>query len=229
MRNREKSYRPFPGDELLVVEFYTEAVKNEVKTHANGYGTYEDVDMIKILVPADKQLTIIAPALSTCNMDGEIVTYADRFPDDYERFKAGKGMAISGMPLKEAPFLGLSEIKTLNSLNIFSVEQLADLGGQALKNVGMSGRKWQQQAVAFLEKARGARDDMAQAAEIASLKEQLEEMRATMAAQADAGASNDDSKAALKDQIEELTGVRPRGNPSLETLERMLQEAREAA
>lgn len=225
---RNIAYRPFPGDEHLVVKFYVDDRKNEKLTREKGYAVYEDVEMVSINIPGDKQLTITAPATAPVTMpDGTQTTYKDRFPEDYDRWKQGKGAAIVGLPLKHAPFLSKAEVSMLEAQNIFSVEQLAEMGGAPLRNLGPSGRKWQQQALAFLKTAQGSRDATADAAEKAAMQERIERLEAELAKQKVEDPPADDEKAALKDKIEQLTGQRPRGNPSTETLEKMLAEAQE--
>ena len=56
-------------------------------------------------------------------------------------------------------------------------------------------------------------------------------MRGEVAAQAEPEqeSAEDDGKQALKEQYKELVGSYPRGNPSIETLQRMVDEAQAAA
>lgn len=230
---RNTLYRPFPGDENLHVQFETvEDQKDEKASLEKGYPVYAPVDMIKIHIPGSSLTTIVAPVDSPVTMpDSEIVTYAERFPDDYERFKAGKTAAVSGTPLKHLPFLSRGEVEALARSNVYTVETLADLGGAAMKAVGQNGRRWQQQAKAFLESAAGNRDAAAASARIAELEAQLEAIMAhTGMKPAEVAVEQEDDeqtrKASLKDEIEALTGVRPRGNPSVESLEAQLAEAR---
>lgn len=216
------TYRPFPGDEHLVVKFFLDDRKNEKLTRERGYAVYENVEMVSINVPGDKQLTINAPANSSCTMpSGDQVRYCERFPEDYERFQSGQGAAITGLPLKHCPFLSKAEVSMLEAQNIYSVEQLSDMGGAPLRNLGPSGRKWQQQALAFLQTAEGSRDALADAEDKAAMKARIEALEAALER---ANTGEDDPRVALKDKIEELTGARPKGNPSVETLEKTLAE-----
>lgn len=233
MQQRNMMYRPFPGDEHLVVKFYMDDVKNERLTIDRGYAVYEDVETVSIAIPGDKQTTVVAPAASFCTMGtGEVVTYAQRFPDDYERWKQGQSAAMVGMPLKNAPFLSKAEVSMLAGLNIFTVEQLSEMGGAPLRNMGPQGRKWQQQAAAFLQAAQGSRDSLADAAEKAAMMERIASLEAALArvsGEAAPAEPADDEKTALKDQIEAITGARPRGNPSVETLRAALAEIQQDA
>ena len=251
-RTRNTLFRPYPGDENLVVTFFEGEERNDAKTKELGYTVFEDVDMVKLSVPGSSD-TVISRADAQCVMGpNEMVTYAERFPDDYERFKSGKGAALSGLPLKEAPFLVKSEISTLNAQNVHTVEQLSVMDGANLRKLGMKGRIWQQAAVEFLAKAEANRDTMAVAAEKAALHDRIARLEAALAervvseAPAPEPVVQDDepeqepetviddemsdasglTKEEIKDEIAKLTGARPRGNPSLKTLEEQLEEAR---
>lgn len=232
MAKSPRAFRPYPGDENLIVTFYMDDMKDEYATRETGIATYRDVEMVRIVVPGNNN-TIVAPASSLCampSMDGEqgqqSIAYVDRFPEEYERFKLGKGTAIKGMPLKHVPWLSKAEISTLEAQNVYSVEQLADMGGEPLRNLGMRGRQWQQQAKEYLRAAVENRDVVAFAAEKAELLAQIEELKAgNRALQECATPDEAAEKAELKDKIEQLTGARPRGTPSVETLQKMLAEA----
>ena len=138
-----------------------------------GSPCYEDREMVKINIPGDKA-SVIAPANSFCTMpDGQQLRYNERFEEDYERWKKGQSAALVGTHLKHAPFLSKAEVSNLGALNVFTVEQLADLGGRPLQSLGPQGRKWQQQAVAWLQSAAGTRDATAEAARIAALENEI--------------------------------------------------------
>ena len=231
-RYDNSTYRPYPGDNHLVVSFSLEEIKNEKKTLEEGRAVYDDVEMVHIRIPGDKQLTVDAPANSYCTMaDGTQVQYKDRFPEDYDRWKAGQGAAVSGTDLKHAPFLSKAEMMNLKAANVFTIEQLAEMGGAPLRSLGQSGRKWQQQALAFLQAAKGTRDATADAAKIAALQERIAQLEAASMRTAEPAKDDqlvDDEaarKAELKDEIERITGRRPVGNPSIERLQRDLEEA----
>lgn len=229
-RDRNVLFRPFAGDETLNVSFDLVETKNEVKTAEAGYSVFDNVETIIIRAPANKECTVIAPVDGQCNMDGEVVTYAERFPDDYERWKQGQGSAVSGLPLKQAPFMDKASVATLAGLGVYSVEQLADLGGTPLKTLGMSGRKWQQQAAAYLQSASGSKEVTALAAENADLKSRLEALEAMMTGKPAHVEEHEPEQLdveveSLKSRFAEITGSRPKGNPSIETLRRMVAEA----
>lgn len=232
------NYRPYPGDNHLVVTFSMEEFKNELKTREAGRAIYEDREMVHIRIPGDKQLTIDAPANSYCTMgDGTKTTYSDRFPEDYDRWKQGQGAALTGTALKHAPFLSKAEVSNLAASNVFTIEQLAEMGGAPLRSLGQSGRKWQQQALAYLKAATGTRDVTAEAAERAALMDRIAQLEAAAGVAPVSKVEEpkveqrdeDEYKAELKNEIERVTGRRPLGNPSVQRLESDLQEATKAA
>lgn len=230
------SYRPYPGDNHLVVSFSLEEFKNEKRTREEGRAIYEDREMVHIRIPGDKQLTIDAPVGSYCTMgDGTKTTYEDRFPEDYDRWKSGQSAALIGTALKHAPFLSKAEVLNLNGANVFTIEQLSELGGAPLRSLGQSGRKWQQQALAYLKSAHGTRDVTAEAAEKAAFLDRIAQLEAAqnithnpVGAPAPAVTEPVDEnkiKTELKDEIQRLTGNRPLGNPSVESLKKGLEES----
>lgn len=231
------TYRPYPGDNHLVVTFSMEEFKNELETRKAGRAIYEDREMVHIRIPGDKQTNIDAPANSYCTMgDGSKTTYADRFPEDYDRWKQGQGAALTGTALKHAPFLSKAEVSNLAGANVFTIEQLADMGGAPLRSLGQSGRKWQQQALAFLKSANGTRDATADAAEKAALLDRIAQLEAAAgvspvpaAAASVEKPDEDEYKAELKNEIQRITGQRPLGNPSVARLESDLAEATKAS
>jgi hypothetical protein len=69
------------------------------------------------------------------------VTYAERFRRQYQQFKALTAQTKSGTPLTHAPFLTEGRRAEMRALNIYTVEQLAAIDGQELKNIGTGGRE----------------------------------------------------------------------------------------
>ena len=246
---RTTGYRPIPGDDLLNVRFFLDEDHKDQKASLEaGYAVFAPREMVHVTAPANKECDIIAPVDSPCTdpVNGGVMSYRDRFPEDYERWKAGQSAAVSGTPLKNMPLLSKTEVSMLNAQNVFSVEQLADLGGRPLANLGPNGRKLQQQAVAFLSTARDTAGAMKLATENADLRQWLEALEKLAAGgQAEAPHNSNPEptepeqiigeetatetlrKEELKAAIAEKVGARPRGNPSIETLERMLKDASE--
>lgn len=215
--------QPAQDKNLPNVTFYNEARHDPAASKREGRPIYHDVEMVNIAFPADRQRTLVRPAKSEWKkIKGEIVTYVDRFPEQYRRFKANEPQLIEGTPLSEAPFLTAAQRATLKALNVHTVEQLASLQGQALKNLGAGGLAQQQAAAAYLENAKGTANVTAQAEEIARLKTSIEALSAQGSDPRMKFVDMGDDK--LKDFIKEKSGAAPRGNPSRQTLVRMAVE-----
>lgn len=241
------------------VEFFMDAVEDRGASEREGRKIFKDVESVRIRWVGDNKRELIAPAHMLSVRDGnEWITYAQRFPDQYEAFRRNVTYIGSGTPIDEAPFLSNAEKAELKALNIFTIDALADLTSKALAALGMGGREKMNKAKAWLENAAGSADVTRMAAENAQMREQMERMQKQMdelmrkgAAPAtpvhvepeqadpddDADVSNspfaswDDPT--IKAYIKDKTGNMPRGNPSHETLVRMADEAnalsREAA
>ena len=219
--------QPKSDNNLPVVQFFNDAIKDEMASKREGRPIFRDVEMVKISFAADRQRNLVRPAHAEWKkIKGVKVTYAERFAEQYRRFKAAEPQVVEGTPIKEAPFLSMAQRASLKALQVYTIEQLASLSGQPLKNIGTGGVAMQQQAQAYLEAARGTANVTALAEENAKLKELLAQMQAQETVGGAFDGMDDD---ALKDLIAERTGSRPRGNPNRATLERMASEVSEAA
>lgn len=218
---------------LPIVEFYNDAIEDKAASAKQGRPIYRDIEMIKIAFPADRQRTLVRPANAEWKkIQGRKITYVERFSEQYKRFKADQPQIVEGTPLTEAPFLTVAQRAMLKGSNVYTVEQLASLDSQPLKNIGVGGRALQQAAQAYLDKASGTADVTRLADENAKLKALLEQMQRvqppapetakTFGSEFDS-MSDDDIKAFVK----EHTGSAPRGNPSRETLVKMAAETAE--
>lgn len=164
------------GDSALYVEFYSEAFQSMYKSEAAGHPVFDDFEMIRIQTPGDSK-TIIETKVDE--------THKRRFPVQYARYKAGETNKVSGWTLKEWPAVTMSQVKTLNYHNVFTVEQLSSISDQSCSNIGMGMFELRNKARAALEVAEGNAEREAKAAnevrmqnEIDSLKAQLQAVNA---------------------------------------------------
>lgn len=235
-------------NDLLVVTFRHDKVKNEAKSKAAGRPIFDDMEQCMIRAAGDRNTVKVFPAHAfsgwVTNQDGEqeAQTYAQRFNAQYRRFKENSTQVQEGTPISELPFLTEAKRSELRALSIYTAETLAALDGANLKALGQGGRELKTQAAAYIENATGSASAVRMAAEIAALKEQIAAMNRAPepgpAAEEPAATpepANDTTDFAewsdddLKDWIANETGARPRGNPNHDTLVRMASEAKEAA
>lgn len=230
-------------DDALVVLFKHEAVKNENKTLAEGRPVHDDREMVEIRIPGSKDVKIF-PALARSHWNnnpytGELtaVTYAERFARQYAQFKAKLAQTKSGTPLDFAPFLTEGQRASLRAQNIYTVEQLAAIDGQELKNLGPGGREFKNGAEAYIAESKAGAPNLQMAAELEALRARntvLEEDAKLKASRATGGKTSEDeydemTSEQLRDYIATHTGQVPIGNPNHKTLKRMAAEARPKA
>lgn len=208
------------NDSLVVAFFRNDAIQDMAASKKEGRPVYRDMELCEMRIAGDRNFAPVVPAHSMWKrVDGEEVTYAQRFAPQYERFKANNTQIAEGTPLSELPFLTEAKRQELRGLKVYTAEALASLDGKNLHALGLNGREMKNQATAYLERAGGSAVAVELAAEVALLKEQLAALKAEPVATEEMP-----DLAKMKDEIERLTGSRPRGNPSFETLSRMLTE-----
>ncbi len=230
-------------DTRLIVTFENFPVLNEARSREENRPIYEDMEVCRIRMGGDRLQAPVFPAWAEApggaeNEDGYIVpmTYKEKYAEQYRKFKAGEVQTKDGTPLEALTFLTPARVKEFKALNIYTAESLASLEGANLKALGQGGLEWKTKAKAYLDNAAGSANITKLASENEFLKQQLEELRkeraqwpATERVTESLGYGDpdqDESKtdAELKDEIEQKTGSRPRGNPSRETLLKMLQD-----
>lgn len=228
------------SDAQLVVTFRADKVKNEAKSVEAGRPIYDDIELCEVRTAGDRETVKVFPAHAfhqwIRNEEGEQeqITYAQRWSEQYRRFKERRAQIQEGTPLSELPFLTEAQRSTLKALNVHTAETLAALDGPNLKTLGMGGREWKNQAQAYIDNASGSANVTAMAAKIEMLQQQIAALSAAPVqpapvATAESPAATDDFDAYsdddLKDFIASQVGARPRGNPNRDTLLRMAREA----
>jgi hypothetical protein len=233
-----------PNEETrLIVTFENFPVLNEAKSREANRPIYEDMEVCRIRMGGDRLQAPVFPAWAEApggaeNEDGYIVpmTYKEKYAEQYRKFKAGEVQTKEGTPIEALSFLTPARVKEFKALNIYTAESLASLEGASLKSLGQGGLEWKTKAKAYLENAAGSANVTKLASENEFLKQQLEELRkeraqwpATERVTENLGYGDPEQEesmtdAELKDLIEEKTGSRPRGNPSRETLIKMVKD-----
>lgn len=161
--------RLMPGDAQATREFVTfteEAVQSIAKSEQAGRPIYDMVEMVSIRFPGNNLTEIVRR-----------VTLEDRerWPKQYQAFKAGRGnTVIDGTPLEAWTALNKAQVREFNSLNIFSVEQLAAVDDYFCQRIGMGGRMWRERAKIWLEAAVDNAKIDAVASEKLRLQEQVD-------------------------------------------------------
>jgi hypothetical protein len=229
--------------------FYTAQVEDVLASREAGRPIFIDEERIEYRFASNRNFNFhdLAHGFHE-EKNGEVITHAMRFPDAYKKFKETGGNEASGTPLQNLPGLTAIQLSTLKALSVYTIESLASLEGQGIKNLGPQGHALKQSAQKYLAAA-GGRVGMTEVLEqIAALQKRNEELTRMVEAgrpgpityvepEAPAFVAEVDDvpqspvnpyyemeEAELKDKIEALAGSRPRGNPNKATLVGMLTD-----
>lgn len=234
------------NENAMVTPFFkTVAIPDPVASKLEGRPIFKEMEVVEVRIAGDMRFQPVFPAHAMFDrFEGQEITYAQRWPEAYARFKATKEQIAAGTPLSELPFLNEAERASLRLAKVYTAEALAGLDGKNLNALGPKAREMKRQAEAYLERARSGAATAEMAAEVAALRAELERLRGGVAEETPNDVTEADDiekaenliiekaedveKAELKAYIEEVTGARPRGNPSLETLRESVAQLRAA-
>lgn len=165
--------------------FKTLSVMNDAESRNAGRPVYDDHEVCEIRFSANKQTVGVFPAHEQCEWAEDPVTservritYAQKYNEQYKKFKAGAVQVASGTPLEELSFLTQAKRLELKALNIYTAEALAALDGNNLKMLGMGGRDLKNQAQLYLDSAAKSHDVMSVVAENEELKRRIAALEA---------------------------------------------------
>ena len=221
-------------DASLVVIFKNLAVPNPAKTAEAGRPIFDDKEVVEIRKPGSRDYSVhVANFFSHWQDDpltGEqtAVTYAERFRHQYQQFKALSVQTKSGTPLANAPFLTEGRRAELRAQNLYTVEALAEIDGEPLKNLGYGGRELKNKAMEYIEESSRHSVDTRVMAELEAIKARnvILEEDIRILKDAEGGSEFDNmTDVQLRDYIASNTGKGVVGQPARKTLVRMAREA----
>jgi len=159
---------PNPGDDALLVKFYTMAVRDPEASLKEGRPIFVDKECISIRVPGERRNAITRIARQKDR---------ERFHRHYAAFKSRTDAPEIGTPLAEWPQVTSSEVANLAYNNIKTVEQLAaasEAGGASIAGF----YELRDKAQKWLAFAADNKDAIA----IAAIQEENEELKARLLA-----------------------------------------------
>ena len=160
-------YVPKDDDRGVIAEFKVEPVLMGFKSKEANREIYEDREFVRILVKGNDKMEVVAEVTDQ---------HRRRFPFQYERFKAGMAQLKSGTPIDRVPGISPSTVKNYISLNIRTIEDLAEVGDNVLDNLGMGARDNREKAIKYLANGRVANDEAA--SKVRALEEKVAELTA---------------------------------------------------
>jgi hypothetical protein len=155
-----------------VAEFFLEPIKNNFESERQGKPVFQEVEMVRILVPGDRKTEWVGRVKDE---------HRHRFARIYAAFKAQQEAPTEGTPLTEWAGVTRSQVLELAASHVKTVEQVAALSDDQLNKVSpMGGFALRDKAKRFLDQAAGAAPAEALAAENAQLRENMEIMQRNM-------------------------------------------------
>jgi len=160
--------------------FKTLPFKDERKSIEAGRPIFVDVEVCEIRFAGSKDCGVYrSHTYSHWEVDEETgeqvhLTYAERWPRQYAQFKEKQHQTKSGTPLDYVPFLSDAKRMELRAYNIYTIEALAELDGQNLKNLGIGGRDLKNKAIEYLASSSHDATIMRQQQQIEALISQVQ-------------------------------------------------------
>lgn len=213
-------------------------VENIPKSETAGHAVMETKEVVEVRFAGSKLYSPIFPTDAMWQRVGnQTISYAERWPEQYRAFKEGNPQEANGTPLEMLRGYDVTpeQLSLCRALRVYSIEALDRLEGNGVKALGMHANRLREAAKSFLADRDKGKNALS---EVEALKAEIAALRASMVPAQDstpayieqAEAAADASFASMsdtdvKDEIEKITGARPRGNPSRSTLENMLTQA----
>ena len=167
-------------DAVMVARFYVRAVKNNFKSQKEGRPIFEDKIYCEYYPAGQILLRMDVPSTSV---------HEQRFSKQWAYFKATQKEDASGAgtPLSQWAILSPADVENLRGLKIQTIENIAAMSDNALNALGMgmagmAPHVLRAKAQAYIGAAKDSALPQQQAAEIAEMKKQLEDMKALLAA-----------------------------------------------
>lgn len=152
-------------------------IENIPKSEEAGHLVKEVHEVVQIRFAGSNNYSPIFPAKAFWKREGNnVITYAERFSDQYRQFKDGDPQEAKGTPLEMLIKYGITpeQLSLCRTMKVYSIEALDALEGPNLKNMGMDSNKLKDMArrwVSSQASNSNLLDEVAQLkAELAALK-----------------------------------------------------------
>ncbi|MBX5217877.1 hypothetical protein HJC06_10610 [Rhizobium sp. NLR9b] len=157
----------------IYASFSLEPVEQTFLTEKEGRPIFADKEFVRIFIAGDKHTEVYREVTENDKL---------RFSDAYRRFKDGAAAReqLVGTPLSQWPYLKPSQIKELEAINIYTVEQMAALSDTAKQKLGMGANELVAAARGYLATAENSSAASAFAAENERLKGEVERLNDQM-------------------------------------------------
>lgn len=238
--------QPIPESEMenLVTPFFMHmSIENVPQSEIQKRPVMEIREVVQLRFAGDSKYSPVLPVEAMYRLNGhEVVTYAERFADQYRQFQSNAEQTASGTPLDLLVDHGITpaQLSLCRTAKVYSIEALNALEKPGLNMLGQSANALKEMARRYMADRASGFDSERKIRELEERIAQLQQANPLPAQEPTADEmaealqvaddeygmlSNDD----LKERIKSRIGHKPQGNPSRETLLQSLRELEGAA
>lgn len=223
-------------DVAITPLFKYEMIEDIPASEREGRLVLKPMEVVEVHFAGRKLYAPVFPAAATWRTEGhKVITYAERWADQYRAFLDGNAQRAAGTPLEMLSPYGITpaQLSLCRALKIYSIEALHSLEGDGAKSLQMQAAPLKKIAAAYMaDRAKG--DQSASQieklmAEIEALKKAIPPLATPEQVDEAIQVANDEFIAMSNDELKEFIGEKtgegkPRGNPSRDTLLSMARE-----
>jgi hypothetical protein len=140
--------------DLSVTPFFdVRSLENVQKSEAAGYMVKEQIEVVQVRIAGSTNFSPVFPTNAMWKREGNrTITYAERWPEEYQRFKNGEAQEARGTPLEMLATYGVTpeQISICRVMRIYSIEQLHQLEGPNVKSLVMQANALKDAARKFM-------------------------------------------------------------------------------
>lgn len=132
------------GDKTMIAMFYNKAIQNPQKSLENGRPYFEDVIYVRIHPPGERLNIVDRPANATDKR---------RWPMQWAQFMENRVQMPEGTPVDLLYPDQPSVAAVLRANHVYTIEQCAELSGNAIEEIGMGSQRYVNDSKKYLEAA----------------------------------------------------------------------------
>lgn len=161
------AYNPIPKEQIklpgeqfigMMTPFFMHLnILNEQQSETEGRAVYEMIEAVQLRMPGDRHYSPVLRADEMWRKEGNrVITYMERFADQYRAFLANEDQVAEGTPLENLVPYGITPAQQsmCRALKIYSIESLYQLEGPNLKSLGMHANTLKPMAKRYMEDRR---------------------------------------------------------------------------
>ena len=233
---------PIDTREITITPVFKHVTVEDVPaSEREGRQVMKTLEVVEVRFAGSKNYSPVFPTDAMWKRDGHrVMTYAERWADQYRDFLAGNEQKAAGTPLEMLKPYGItdSQLSLCRALKIYSIEALDNLEGTNLKSLQMNANPLKEMAKRYMaDRNTGAKAS----SEIEELRAEIERLKSAIPAKEatpteidQAIEDADDEFDALTDDelkawIKDASGQAPRGTPGRPWLLNTARELKGAA